>query len=186
MYHQSDLTVNRFCCKHGWSSDKAEQLGSLVIGSNHSNRLAWGGHTAVVHPCDRRRASARRRGPSLTPPDATGLVPGRRARPAGRRRRCGPCARGALPAAGPCRGAWQRGLGSRPTTAALRRGESVARRGDLQGKFLLASGQGSHGWSLTSQEPGVRRHGRHSRPEGGWAGTGAIDPMRYANIIIIY
>jgi hypothetical protein len=83
---------------------------------------AVGGRTTVVDPCDRRRASARRGGPSFTPSPAPGRVPGRLARRAAPCLRCGLCVRGARPGDGRCRGAGQRSLGSRPAIAVLRRG----------------------------------------------------------------
>ena len=108
-----------------------------------TRQLALGGHTVVAHPCDRRRASARRRGPSLTPLRAPGLVLGRRARRAGRCRRCGPCARGAPPGVGPCTGVGQTSPVPHPTTAALRRGESVAAARGSPGGGPVAAGTGA-------------------------------------------
>jgi hypothetical protein len=87
---------------------------------------AVGGHTTVDHPCDRRRVLARHGGPSLTPPHASGVVPGRPARQAAPCLRCGPCARGARLGAGPCTATGQTSPGSHPAIAALRRGESAA------------------------------------------------------------
>jgi hypothetical protein len=54
------------------------------------------------HSCHHRRASARRADPSLMSPPAPARARGRRARRAGPCLRCGPCARGARPGAGPC------------------------------------------------------------------------------------
>ena len=124
-----------------------------------TRQLALGGHTVVAHPCDRRRASARRRGRSLPPPRAPGLVLGRRARRAGRCRRCRPCARGAPPGVGPCTGAGQTSPGPHPTTAALRRGESVAAaRGSPGGGPVAARTGACVGGGVWTGQPWLGSH----------------------------
>src|SRR5215475_14964064 len=104
---------------------------------------------------------------------SAGIAPVRRARPAGRCLRYGPCAQYGRPGDGLCTGAGQTPPGSRPTSAALRRGGSAAAARAAPGEGPVAAGTSVVG-RVGVWTPVVWPGGPLSRP--GSATRGAMRP----------